>query len=177
MSYQNHEPYGTNSQSSHTPNQHLAWHETLELHELTAFQSIVLMRCKLSLPKVSDPVLQNLYLESIQLLEKNLKELLPFFSYAPRHENAAAPHPDSGFWAGDLLGAAKTAVRNYAIAITETATPVLRNVLSKQLQGAIQWHASVYSYMNERSYYPSYNLGQLLENDITNAHRAIQMDY
>lgn len=33
------------------------------------------------------------------------------------------------FYSGDLLGLAKTSVAHYAIAITETATPSLRNVL------------------------------------------------
>lgn len=63
---------------------HLAWHETLDMHELVAFQTIGLIKLKR---------------------------------------------------AGDLLGMAKTLVRNYAIAITETATPKLREVLQKQING------------------------------------------
>lgn len=47
------------------------------------------------------------------------------------------------FYAGDLLGLAKTSVRNYAIAITETATPRLREVLTRQINSAIQLHAQV----------------------------------
>ena len=38
---------------------------------------------------------------------------------------------------------AKTSVRNYAIAITETATPRLREVLTRQINSAIQLHAQV----------------------------------
>lgn len=154
----------------------LAWHETLELHELTAFQSHVLMKCKMALRKVPDPTLQNIYIESIQILENNLKELLQFYPYEPRSPKSSH-HVETGFYAGDLLGAAKTAVRSYAIAITETATPQLREVFNKQLQGAIRWHGKIYYYMAERGYYPSYNLEKLLKNDVKNAQKAIQMNY
>ncbi len=34
---------------------YLAWHETLEIHELVAFQSIGLMKLKKAYPKVTDP--------------------------------------------------------------------------------------------------------------------------
>lgn len=60
------------------------------------------------------------------------------------------------FYSGDILDLAKTSVRNYAIAITETATPSLRNTLTQQLFRAIDTHAKVYKYMYDRGYYPSY---------------------
>ncbi|SDH49037.1 spore coat protein F [Alteribacillus bidgolensis] len=76
----------------------------------------------------------------------------------------------TGFYAGDLLGLAKTTVRNYAIAITETATSQLRKVLKRQLNSAIDLHARVFRFMYQRSYYPSYNLEKLLQNDVQNAY-------
>ena len=58
----------------------LAWHETLELHELIAAQSVGLVKIKKSMKKISDPQLRQLYSVSAKAkaLEQNLRELLPF---------------------------------------------------------------------------------------------------
>ncbi|MCY8454185.1 spore coat protein CotF [Bacillus spizizenii] len=153
----------------------LAWHETLEMHELVAFQSNGLIRLKKMIREVKDPQLRQLYSVSIQAVEENLRELLPFFPQAPHREDEEEERADNPFYSGDLLGFAKTSVRSYAIAITETATPQLRNVLVKQLNAAIQLHAQVYRYMYQHGYYPSYNLSELLKNDVRNANRALSM--
>ncbi|RPK03663.1 hypothetical protein EH11_00063 [Bacillus subtilis] len=153
----------------------LAWHETLEMHELVAFQSNGLIKLKKMIREVKDPQLRQLYTVSIQGVEQNLRELLPFFPQAPHREDEEEERADNPFYSGDLLGFAKTSVRSYAIAITETATPQLRNVLVKQLNAAIQLHAQVYRYMYQHGYYPSYNLSELLKNDVRNANKAISM--
>ncbi|AGE65666.1 spore coat protein CotF [Bacillus subtilis] len=153
----------------------LAWHETLEMHELVAFQSNGLIKLKKMIREVKDPQLRQLYNVSIQGVEQNLRELLPFFPQAPHREDEEEERTDNPFYSGDLLGFAKTSVRSYAIAITETATPQLRNVLVKQLNAAIQLHAQVYRYMYQHGYYPSYNLSELLKNDVRNANKAISM--
>ncbi|MGG1105325.1 spore coat protein CotF [Bacillus subtilis] len=153
----------------------LAWHETLEMHELVAFQSNGLIKLKKMIREIKDPQLRQLYNVSIQGVEQNLRELLPFFPQAPHREDEEEERADNPFYSGDLLGFAKTSVRSYAIAITETATPQLRNVLVKQLNAAIQLHAQVYRYMYQHGYYPSYNLSELLKNDVRNANRAISM--
>ena len=44
----------------------LAWHETLEMHELVAFQAIGLMKLKTGLNNVQDPNLQRIYLQTIE---------------------------------------------------------------------------------------------------------------
>lgn len=152
---------------------HLAWHETMELHELVAFHSVVLIKLKKAIKEVTDPALNRLYKGTIQVLEQNLRELLAFYPQAPGSDSRKDKDPETGFFAGDLLSMAKTMVRNYAIAITETATPQLREVLTKQINGAIQLHANVFNFMYERSYYPSYNLEQLLKNDVKNAELAL----
>jgi spore coat protein F len=154
---------------------HLAWHETLDLHELVAFQAIGLIKLKKSVRKISDQTLQTLYIQAINAIEKNLQELLQFYPYAPGDQTYQ--RQDTGFYAGDLLGLAKTTVRNYAIAITETATPQLREVLTRQLNGAIELHGQVYYYMYEHGYYPSYDLPKLLANDVQNAQKALKMQY
>jgi len=153
---------------------HLAWHETMELHELVAGQTNQLMALKMQIGHVQDPTLHGLYAEAIQGLEQNLNELLPFYPQAPETRKEKGEEL-SGFYSGNLLGIAKTAVRNYAYAITETATPVLRDTFQKQLLRAIQLHAKVFNYMLERGFYPAYNLQQLLANDQANAKKALSM--
>ncbi|GER70668.1 spore coat protein F [Weizmannia acidilactici] len=156
----------------------LAWHETLEIHELVASQTICLIQCKSSLKNVTDDRLRELYTFSVQALEKNIRDLLQFYPQAPREEEMLEDEErqtGTGFQAGELLSASKSAVRNYAIAITETATPALRNVLIRHLNSAIDWHARVFNYMHEHGMYQAYNLSQLLNNDVRNANRALQM--
>ncbi|MDF0725651.1 spore coat protein [Cytobacillus sp. S13-E01] len=161
-------------------NQHLAWHETLELHELVAFQAIGLMKFKKTLKEVDCPTLQQLYQTAIAQLEKNIQELLKFYPMAPKEREEEADDVralDKAFFSGDLLAFSKTAVRNLAIAITETATPILRDVLNNQLQNAIELHAAAYKYMYEKGYYPSYDLNKLLANDVLLGKKAISMKY
>jgi spore coat protein F len=154
--------------------QTLAWHETLELHELVAFNSIGLMKMKKGLKEIKDDPLERIYLQTIKDLENHLQELLVFYPYAP-HANQQRDFPMYGdsFFAGDLLAYTKSSVRNYAVAITETATPMLREVLTKQLNSAIRAHERIFSYMYERGLYPAYDLNKLLQNDVNLAKKAL----
>ncbi|OXB85712.1 MULTISPECIES: spore coat protein [Geobacillus] len=157
---------------------HLAWHETLELHELIAFQANALMKMKKAVGNIDCPELKRLYVETIQGLEMNVRELLAFIPSAPMMEETRDPDDgERALHAGDLLGFAKTSVRNYAAAITETATPVLRKTFVKHLLKAIETHEKAFNYMYERNYYPAYDLVQLLHNDVRNAQKALSMGY
>ncbi|MBU8769635.1 spore coat protein [Cytobacillus oceanisediminis] len=161
-------------QSYNRPPQHLAWHETLEIHELVAFQSIGLMKLKKAYREITDPELKEIYRQSIHALSKNISELLQFYPMAPGSDRFDEERVDKlPFYSGDLLGLAKTSVRNYAIAITETATDSVRIVLTKHLMGAIDLHAKIYQYMYKRGFYPSYNLNKLLKNDVNLANKAL----
>ena len=164
---------------SYFPDQHLAWHETMDLHELVALSWVGLIKLKKTYREVQDPELRHLYGFSIQSLEHHLLELTAFYPAAPRvsAETSMEPYGAFAFQAGDLLALAKTAVRSYAIAITETATPALRQVLLKQMVASVHWHEMVYNYMYSRGLYPSYNLNQLLEGDLRNVHQALSMPY
>ncbi|HBV88822.1 MAG TPA: spore coat protein [Desulfosporosinus sp.] len=55
--------------------------------------------------------------------------------------------------ATDFLISAKTGVINYAMAISETATPEVRDILRRQLDVAIDTHEKVTSYMMKNGYY------------------------
>ncbi|MBL4955035.1 spore coat protein [Neobacillus sp. OS1-32] len=156
----------------------LAWHETLELHELVAFQATGLMKLKMSINKVTDNELKELYRKGIHDLETNLNELLKFYPQAQGYQSRDNDaREDLGFFAADLLALSKSLVRNLAAAITETATPSLRKVLTRQLTGAIHGHERVFNYMHKHGYYPAYDLGRLLGHDIENANKALKMRY
>ncbi|WP_338470752.1 spore coat protein [Niallia sp. XMNu-256] len=153
----------------------LAWHETLEMHELVAFQSIGLMKLKTGLGNIQDSNLKRIYQQTIEELQMNLKELLQFYPAAPHPGESNEYRVTDSFLAGDLLAFSKTAVRNYGVAITETATPALRAVLKKQLNLAINGHERIFNYMYRNGLYQSYDLNKLLQNDMKLARRAISM--
>lgn len=154
---------------------YLAWHETLEIHELVAFQANGLIALKRNLHHVKDEHLRLLYEQAITGTEQNLKELLAFYPSAPQVDDPRDERLMEPFFAGNLLVFAKCSVRNYAIAITEAATPQVREALNTHLQRCIELHGKVFYYMYEHSYYPAYNLQQLLANDMNLAHKAMSM--
>ncbi|WP_436837165.1 spore coat protein [Planococcus shenhongbingii] len=49
--------------------------------------------------------------------------------------------------ATDFLVTAKAAVRNIAVAITETATPQVKKILRRELDNAIETHDKIAQYM------------------------------
>lgn len=55
--------------------------------------------------------------------------------------------------ATDFLISAKAGVRNYAMAISETATPEVREVLRRHLDVAIDTHERITNYMMKKGYY------------------------
>ncbi|PGY15382.1 spore coat protein [Bacillus sp. AFS031507] len=152
----------------------LAWHETLELHEMVAFQSVGQMKLKMSMKKIIDTELKELYKKCIHDLEGNLRALLKFYPSAAGHQarDEEDVREDAGFFAGDILGLSKALVRNLSVAITETATPALRKTFTDQLLVAIHGHEHIFKYMHKHGYYPAYDLGLLLGHDIENAQKA-----
>ncbi|OIJ15238.1 spore coat protein [Anaerobacillus arseniciselenatis] len=74
--------------------------------------------------------------------------------------------------ATDLLMSAKTGVRNCALAITETATPEVRNTLREQLNQAIDFHSQVASYMVAKGYYHPENIQEQINVDVQAAEQA-----
>ncbi|SDM90334.1 spore coat protein [Sediminibacillus halophilus] len=153
----------------------LAWHESLELHEITAFNSIGLMKLKTTLPKIKNPELKGLYQQAIKLMEASIKELLAFYPHTPREEDEERKQVDETLFQGDLLVLTKTAVRNYGIAITETATPALKKVLVNQLNKMIQMHDDVFQFMYKQGNYPAYDLKKLFKHDMQLAKKALSL--
>lgn len=67
--------------------------------------------------------------------------------------------------ATDCLVTAKAAVRTYAVAITETASSEVREVLKKQLNEAIDQHAKIADFMIKNEMYHAYNIDEQLSHD------------
>jgi similar to spore coat protein len=77
--------------------------------------------------------------------------------------------------ANDLLIASKTGVRNLAYAITETATPQIRELLKRHLDEAIDSHTKVFNYMENKEWYNSYNVDALLQQDLKISQSVLKM--
>ncbi|MED3561301.1 spore coat protein [Bacillus xiapuensis] len=77
--------------------------------------------------------------------------------------------------ATDFLIAAKAGVRNYAAAITEAATPELRETLREHLRAAIETHEKISNYMIARGYVHPHQMGEQLQVDITAADTAVNL--
>ncbi|SEC60886.1 spore coat protein [Paenibacillus sp. GP183] len=174
------------SENSRVPQpQHLAWHETLELHEVVATLAHQLIAFKMQHANIQDPTLRSLYTEAIRGLEKDMHDLLPYYEKVPiptmRRDSREPDHPTptgvdmTAFYAGNLLVFFKTATRNYAAVITETATPSLHEMFQRHLLNAVNMHYKVFNFMLERNYYPAYHLDRLLAGDLRNAKAALSM--
>ena len=77
--------------------------------------------------------------------------------------------------ATDFLISAKEGVRNYAVAITETATPELKDELREQLRAAISTHERISNYMISKGYYHPHELREQLVIDLTTTNTALNL--
>ncbi|EOP72653.1 hypothetical protein KOW_01221 [Bacillus cereus VDM006] len=77
--------------------------------------------------------------------------------------------------ATDLLLGAKTAVRNYAYAITEVTSNQTREVLRQHLQDAIDTHKQVSQYMIDKGYYHPTNVQEQLQVDLITTQTALNV--
>ncbi|WP_062047295.1 spore coat protein [Bacillus sp. JCM 19034] len=77
--------------------------------------------------------------------------------------------------ATDFLIATKSAVRNLTFALTESATPEVREVLRGQLNDAIEAHERISQYMMAKGYYHPSDLEQQLKVDLKASKTALQL--
>lgn len=77
--------------------------------------------------------------------------------------------------ASDFLISAKAGVRNYTVAITEAATPELREVLKEQLLAAIRTHEEITNFMVTKGFYHPHELSQQLQVDLTASNTATNL--
>lgn len=77
--------------------------------------------------------------------------------------------------ATDFLIAAKSGVRNYSIALTETTSPEIRSILKKQLNDAIATHETISVYMTKKGYYYAYDLQKQHDVDMKMTDTALNL--
>lgn len=77
----------------------------------------------------------------------------------------------------DLLINAKSGVRNYAMAVTECATPEIKQMLMKQLDEAIDAHEKITNYMVQRGLYHPYHVQEQVQLDLQNIDTALNIPY
>ncbi len=77
--------------------------------------------------------------------------------------------------ASDILISSKSAVRNLAFAITETATPELKSALRGQLRNAVDTHAKITDFMTANGYYHPNHLGDQINVRLQDAHTALNL--
>ncbi|SDN51941.1 spore coat protein F [Paenibacillus sp. yr247] len=167
------------------PQHHLALHETLQLHETVGYLSGHLIELKRQIRSVQDLALRALYVEAIQVTDMDLRELLLFYPMAPTpfRDDRVQEMPEfmgkegdmTGFHGGKLLAYFKSSIRAYAIPLTESATPQLRDAFQRHMNRVIHMYGKVSNYMLERGYYPAYDLGRLLAMDVAHAQKALDM--
>ncbi len=75
----------------------------------------------------------------------------------------------------DLLMAAKSGMKMYAAAATESATPQLRETFRKHLLEAVESHAKITEYMMRRGFYHPYNMAEQIRLDRSQAQTALQL--
>ncbi|MEF3305075.1 spore coat protein [Paenibacillus sp. GYB003] len=75
----------------------------------------------------------------------------------------------------DFLIAAKTGVRNYAMAATEAITPEIKATLTKQLDEAIDTYEQIAAYMIERGWYKPWNAVEQFRMDVQNIETALTL--
>lgn len=73
----------------------------------------------------------------------------------------------------DFLIAAKSGVRNYAMAVVEAGTPEIKETLTKQLEEAIDMHERISTYLMKHGWYHPWNRKEQIELDLQNIQTAL----
>ncbi|SDH41600.1 similar to spore coat protein [Planococcus glaciei] len=92
-------------------------------------------------------------------------------------ENLAIPGSmlDDLAIATDFLVTAKAAVRNLAVAITETATPQVKKLLRRELDIAIDTHDKIAQYMIKNEMYHAYDVNEQVQHDLKKADITLEL--
>jgi len=77
--------------------------------------------------------------------------------------------------ATDFLLASKTAIKNYALALSETATPEVRDTLRRQFDVAVGTHERITNYMMKKGYYHAYNPQEQIRVDMKAADTVMSL--
>jgi similar to spore coat protein len=92
----------------------------------------------------------------------------------PRNAEGMPDLADSSF-AMDFLLSVKNGIRNYGFAITETASPDLRGILTKQMEAAMDLHAEIADLMIKKGWLNPHDFKAQYEVDLKAAETAVQI--
>ncbi|WEG13257.1 spore coat protein [Pullulanibacillus sp. KACC 23026] len=75
----------------------------------------------------------------------------------------------------DLLNAAKSGVRNYAFAITESGTPEIKETLMRHLEEALDLHEQISNYLTKKGWYHAHEPNEQLILNLKNINTALNL--
>ncbi|MBN8252839.1 spore coat protein [Priestia flexa] len=71
--------------------------------------------------------------------------------------------------------AAKSGIRNYAFAVTESGTPEVKEILTHHLVEALDMHEQISSYMVEKGWYHAWDTNEQISLDFDNINTALNL--
>ncbi|MEK4907293.1 spore coat protein [Niallia sp. FSL M8-0099] len=77
--------------------------------------------------------------------------------------------------ATDLLISAKSGIRNYSMAITETGHPEIKEILVRHLNEALDLHEQLSQYMTEKGWYRAWDPKEQVNLNLQNIHTALNL--
>ncbi|WP_139490846.1 spore coat protein [Brevibacillus dissolubilis] len=75
--------------------------------------------------------------------------------------------------AADMLIASKTGIKSYAIAISEAASPEIREVLHQHLEQQIAFHTALTNHMIGQGWYKAFDIKEQMQQNVQNAYVAL----
>lgn len=75
----------------------------------------------------------------------------------------------------DLLITVKEAIRNYGVAITESASPEVRMTLRNQMEAAIDYHSEVTELLINKKWFHPYDVSEQQILDLKSAQTAVDI--
>lgn len=75
----------------------------------------------------------------------------------------------------DLLNSAKSGVRNYAMAVTESGTPEIKAILTQHLEESLNMHEIITNYMMEKGWYHAWDRDKQTELSLQNIDTALNL--
>ncbi|MDP2873004.1 MAG: spore coat protein [Bacillota bacterium] len=76
--------------------------------------------------------------------------------------------------AADLLSSAKAAVKQLASALTEAATPEVRQTFQSQLNEAVSFQHKVADFVVEKGWYKPYDIETQIQMDVQSSQQKLQ---
>ncbi|UQW96221.1 spore coat protein [Rummeliibacillus sp. G93] len=75
----------------------------------------------------------------------------------------------------DLLNSAKSGIRNYAMAITESGTPEIKATLIRHLEESLDMHEIILNYVMEKGWYQAWDRDKQTELNLQNIETVINL--